>query len=134
MELSQMGCGFAQSVFARQPTQVLVGTLHVGVAPRQAILFVPEHWAHRPEAAHAGLAPPQSLSPSHLQGIPSVLSSHSKMSCSLISRFGPVEPVKPPNAFAPSVPNRSSACDKRGAPGLTAVCERKTWIVFATPS
>jgi len=77
----QMGFGLAQFAFVRQPTQVFVGTSHVGVAPVHAVWFVPEHTAQMPDVAHAGVAVGQAESPSQAHGMPPVLSSSSNTSC-----------------------------------------------------
>jgi hypothetical protein len=38
---------------------------HAGVAPTHWLAFVAEHWPHAPDAWHAGVAPPQSVSAWH---------------------------------------------------------------------
>jgi hypothetical protein len=44
-------------------THVAVAVKQAGVAPTQALAFVAEHCPHFPDAWHAGVAPPHSLSP-----------------------------------------------------------------------
>ena len=74
---SQMGVGLAQPAFVRQPTHVLTGTSHTGVVTGHPVAFVAEQIAQTPDAAHAGVAPPQAESPSHAHGTPFVLMSSS---------------------------------------------------------
>ncbi len=121
---SQIGLGLEQSVLARQPTQMLAGTLQTGVAPVQAAWLVAEQTAQMPDVAHAGVAPLQAGSPSQLQGTPSVLSSSSKTSCWLICAPVPVDAVKPTYIWAPSWVTRLRAWLKSAVPGLVVVCER----------
>ena len=49
--------------FDTHGTQVAVATSQAGVAPLQRVLFVAEQMPHAPLDWHAGVAPPQSLSP-----------------------------------------------------------------------
>jgi len=122
--LSQMGVGLAQFASVRQPTQALVGTSQIGVAPVQAVWFVAEQIAQMPDEAQAGVAPLHAASCSQSQGTPLVLSSSSRTSCSLISGLVPVAEVKPTYICAPSWVKRLSACaGKIGIAGFVAVCE-----------
>jgi len=76
----QIGLAPPQSPLVRQPTHVLVDRLQIGVAPVQAVWFVAEQAAQMPEEPHAGVNAetlPHAVSPSHVQGMPSVLSSSS---------------------------------------------------------
>jgi hypothetical protein len=92
----QIGVGLAQLAFVRQPTQLWVATSHTGVAPVQAVALVAEQIAQTPEVEHAGVAPPHAESPSQVQGMPAVLNSSSKMSCSSMTvPVAAVAEVKP---------------------------------------
>jgi hypothetical protein len=60
---SQTGVAPEQSAAATHVTHVPLGLSQSGVVPVHAAVFVAEHAPHEPEGWHAGVAPPQSPSP-----------------------------------------------------------------------
>jgi hypothetical protein len=60
---SQMGLLPLHWALVTHDTQVPLPVLQYGVVPVQSVVLPLEHWPHAPDGSHAGVEPPQSLSP-----------------------------------------------------------------------